>query len=266
MSHRPPERRGGFWGAFLPGAVLLSGLVACADAAPEGPPGTGVTEKPQVCATWEKPRVQAQSQCGLLQDFTPVNRYQGVFADVVEATEDAVVLINGSCTGTLIAASAGPVVITAGHCVGLGDRSVVAFNYEDAPDGDPLVTEGTVIEQALEPDYALIRLDTLPAVVPVALTVRPTERLAILQHPRGRPKAVAEGRFEAACDGRFYYSNLDTLVGSSGAGVLTQAGRLLGVHTDGDCDRLGRGTNQGWTTEALVEASSYLQDGDIAER
>ena len=84
-------------------------------------------------------------------------------------------------------------VLTAGHCVGLGDRPLLVFNFEDNPDGDPLITEGTVIEQALEPDYALIQLDVLPAVTPVLLTTQATERLAIIQHPRGRPKVIAEG-------------------------------------------------------------------------
>jgi hypothetical protein len=204
-------------------------------------------------------------QCGPTLDFTPINSYQGEFADVLDR-EDAVALINGSCTGTLIAASAGPVVLTAGHCVGLGDRALLVFNFEDNPDGDPLVTEGTVIEQSFEPDYALIELDALPAVTPVSLTTQATELLAIIQHPRGRPKVIAEGRYLDSCNQLVYYSDLDTLVGSSGAGVLNRQGYLLGIHTDGDCDEKGRGSNRGWTAEVLVEASPYLQSADIADR
>jgi V8-like Glu-specific endopeptidase len=63
-----------------------------------------------------------------------------------------------------------------------------------------------------------------------------------------------------------YYADLDTLGGSSGAGVLNRQGHLLGIHTDGDCEESGRGTNRGWTTEAIVEASQYLESADIVER
>jgi hypothetical protein len=142
----------------------------------------------------------------------------------------------------------------------------VSFNFEEAADGDPLITEGTVFEQSLEPDYALIRLDALPAVKPVLLTSRTSERLAIIQHPRGRPKVIAEGWFEDSCDSLVYYSDLDTLVGSSGAGVLNRQGHLLGIHTDGDCDENGHGTNRGWNAQLIVEASAYLTDADIADR
>jgi hypothetical protein len=158
-------------------------------------------------------------------------------------------------------------VLTAGHCVGLGDQSVVVFNFEDDPDGDPLITQGTVIEQSDAPDYALIQLDQLPeAVKPVLLTTQATERLAIIQHPRGHPKVIAEGGYLASCNQLVYYTDLDTLVGSSGAGVLNRQGHLVGVHTDGDCDEKGHGNNWGSTAEAIVEASEYLQSTDIADR
>src|SRR5262245_60487416 len=74
------------------------------------------------------------TQCGPTLDFTPINAYGGEIA-AVQDREDAVVLIGGGCTGTLIAATAGPVVLTAGHCLGLGGRALVAFNVEDDPDG-----------------------------------------------------------------------------------------------------------------------------------
>lgn len=243
-------------GPLLAATVSL-GAAACADTAPEDP---------EVC---EAPPQIAKAihgvQCGPTLDFTPINGYQGEIVGVQDR-EDAVVLINGTCTGTLIAAGAGPVVVTAGHCVGLGDRSVVAFNIEDEPDGDPLVTEGTVIEQSTEPDYALIQLDVLPAVTPTSLTIQPGDLLAIIQHPRGRPKVIAEGAFLDSCNGLIYYTDLDTLVGSSGAGVLNRQGHLVGVHTDGDCAADGSGANLGWTAAGIVEASPYLQSADIADR
>jgi hypothetical protein len=209
--------------------------------------------------------VTPHAQCGATLDFTPINAYAGEIG-AVEDREDAVVLVNGSCTGTLIAAAAGPVVITAGHCVGLADRSLIAFNVEEDPDGDPLVVNGDVIEQSLQPDYALILLDELPAVTPTLLTTRPSELLAVIQHPRGAPKVVAEGELLIECRGVISYADLDTLVGSSGAGVLTEAGHLLAVHTDGDCAKDGSGANTGWSAARIVEASAYLEATDLADR
>ncbi len=225
--------------------------------------GTSELRRPPVC-----PQARTEisySQCGASLDFTPINQYRGNLADA-QLREDAVVLVGGTCTGTLIAVAAGPVVITAGHCVGLGDRARLAFNVEAAPDGDPLVTDGTVIERADQPDYALIQLDQLPAAAPTPLTTQSTARLAIIQHPRGGPKVIAEGEFFAECHGQISYTDLDTLVGSSGAGVLNAQGFLYGVHNDGDCDTDGGGANTGWSAVSIVAASAYLQDGDLADR
>lgn len=248
------------WRPLLAGTVLLLGLGACGKPVPAdvlvcGHPKTHAVRSQQ-------DEVHAFAQCGPSLDFTPVNEYRGEFSDVLGA-EDAVALIDGRCTGTLIQASAGPVLLTAGHCVGLDDRVLAVFNFEDAPDGEELVVEGTVFERSDAPDYALIRLDVRPQATPVPLTAHATDALAVIQHPRGQRKVVAEGRRAAACDGLVYYAELDTLVSSSGAGVLTAQGHLLGVHTDGDCDRLGRGTNYGWTAEAVVAASPYLQPEDL---
>jgi hypothetical protein len=246
------------WAPILAGTVLL-GVVAC------GTPVPAALADPPVCENSQMLEVSSLWQCGPTLDFTPVNSYQGEFADVLDR-KNAVVLIDGRCTGTLIEASAGPVVLTAGHCVGLGDRALLFFNFEENADGERLLIEGSVIEQSFEPDYALIALDVLPAVTPVLLTSQASERLAIIQHPRGRPKVIAEGRFLDSCSQHVFYKDLDTLVGSSGAGVLNRQGHLLGVHTDGDCEEDGRGANSGWTAEAIVEASPYLESADIAER
>ncbi len=239
-------------------AITVSSVAAACEAS--------TPEDPVVCEEPAPARSSVRGlQCGPTLDFTPINSYQGEIAGIQDR-EDAVVLINGACTGTLIAAGAGPVVVTAGHCAALGDRPLVAFNVEDAPDGDPLVTEGTVIEQSNDPDYALIRLDTLPAVAPTLLATQPGDLLGIIQHPRGRPKVIAEGAFLDSCNRQLYYVDLDTLVGSSGAGVLNRAGHLLGIHTDGDCTTDGGGANRGWTAAAIVEASPYLSPADIADR
>lgn len=205
------------------------------------------------------------SQCGPTLDFIPIHEYDGDVTEVQDR-EDAVVLINGACTGTLIAATAGPVVITAGHCVGLKDRTLIAFNVEVEPDGDQLLTTGTVFEQSTDPDYALIQLDDLPMATPTLLTTQMTDLLVMIQHPRGVPKVIAEGRLFDTCNGLVYYADLDTLVGSSGAGVLNRQGHLLGIHSDGDCTEDGSGANRGTTAAAIVDASPYLVVADIGNR
>lgn len=248
---------------MLPRAVL--GVTALAGGLVPGLAACGEPPSREICGMVRTGTLPPRAQCGPTLDLTPINQYRGEITSVQDR-EDAVALIDGDCTGTLIAAQAGPVVLTAGHCVGLGDRALVAFNVEDEPDGDPLVTDGTVIEQSADPDYALLRLDALPAVAPTLLTTRTSDLLAIIQHPRGRPKVIAEGSFAGACDGLVYYTDLDTLVGSSGAGVLNRDGHLVGVHTDGDCAPDGSGSNRGALAASIVAASPYLQDADIADR
>ncbi|WAM29211.1 trypsin-like serine peptidase [Myxococcus sp. NMCA1] len=256
MARHPSDFRVTLWGSLLAGTVFL-GFTACG--------GRSEPTEPAVCEPPARPEVRAFTQCGPKLDFTPINSYVGEFSDVIQDREDAVVFIDGRCTGTLIKASAGPVVLTAGHCVNAGDIPLIVFNFEDNADGDPLITEGTVIEQSIEPDYALIQLDVIPDVTPIPLTAQATEQLVIIQHPRGRPKVIAEGRYLDSCNQLIFYRDLDTLVGSSGAGVLNRQGHLLGVHTDGDCEVNGRGSNRGVTAEAIVEASAYLQNDDITE-
>jgi hypothetical protein len=236
--------------------VCAAMIAACADDVPPGPPM--VCEPPPPAKQPLRPE-----QCGPTADYTPINSYVGELV-VVQEREDAVVMLDGTCTGTLIAAAAGPVVVSAGHCVRLGDRPLVVFNFEDSADGDQLITDGTVIEQSDTPDYSLTQLDVMPAVTPTPLGTQPSDRLAIIQHPRGRHKVVAEGSFLDSCNGRIYYVDLDTLVGSSGAGVLSREGYLVGIHTDGDCDTEGGGANRGWTAASIVEASAYLEEADLA--
>jgi Trypsin-like peptidase domain len=240
-------------------AVVVALATSCSATSPEEPVTCeSLPEAPQA--------LLFRPQCGPSLDLIPINRYGGTIAGVQER-EEAVVLINGSCTGTLIAAGEGPVVITAGHCVGLEDDALVAFNIEDEPDGERLATSGVVIERAEEPDYALIELDQLPdGVTPVSLTTSATDLLAIIQHPRGAPKVIGEGRFLDTCDAILIYSDLDTLVGSSGAGVLNQQGHFLGIHVGGDCAEDGSGSNRGWSAQSVVQASAHLRDDDIAER
>ncbi|HMG57382.1 MAG TPA: serine protease [Kofleriaceae bacterium] len=221
--------------------------------------------RPLICGATQLGALAPHAQCGPALELTPINQYQGPLA-WVQDREDAVVLIDGDCTGTLIAAQPRPVVLTAGHCVAVGDQALVAFNVEDSADGDPTVTGGTVFEQSTAPDYALLQLDRIPRVTPSQLSSRIGDDLAVIQHPRGGPKAIALGTLAGACNEQLYYTDLDTLVGSSGAGVLNDGGYVAGVHTDGDCGKDGSGFNRGWSAASIVAASAYLQDTDIADR
>ena len=58
------------------------------------------------CAAAPATKPVRSSQCGPTLELTPINSYHGEIA-AVQDREDAVVLVNG-CTGTLIAAQAGP--------------------------------------------------------------------------------------------------------------------------------------------------------------
>lgn len=196
-------------------------------------------------------------QCGPTLDFTEINAYRGDLPSL-EQREGAVVLVQGACSGTWIE---GPdeerFVLTAGHCVGPSQHVLIAFNHELCPDGLMGTREGRVVEHSEEPDYALIAIDAELDVVPTPLSTEITRALAIIQHPRGRTKVIAEGQFAEERDGMIHYVDLDTLVGGSGAGILNANGDLIGIHTDGDCDVDG-GTNYGWSIASIVEHSELL--------
>ena len=197
------------------------------------------------------------AQCGATLEFDAVNYYTGEFPNV-QTLEDSVVIVNGNCSGTLIdGGNAKALVLTAGHCVEAGDDAFVVFNHEVCADGDAGVWNGTVVERSSQPDYALIELDDHPDVRTTRLGRTPSVELAIIQHPLGQPKAIAEGLFFDESAGILRYIDLDTAVGSSGAGVLGTDGTLVAIHSQGECDEDG-GSNSGWTTEAIVSKSRLL--------
>ncbi len=230
--------------AILAAASAAVGLAAC------GSDATRSIDSASVI-------IQA-TQCGPTADFVPVNAYDGPM-DWVSDRENAVAFINGACTGTYFggAGSAEHLILTAGHCVGLGDEALVDFNFEDDPDGSEYVGTGTVVERADEPDYALIELFEDPVVRPAPLSVRSTEELAVIQYARGGPKVIATGVLAAESATEVRYADLDTLVGSSGAGVFNAGGRVIGVHSDGDCDEVG-GSNVGQSIAASADVSPLL--------
>lgn len=198
-------------------------------------------------------------QCGPTLDFTEINAYRGALPHL-EERENAVVLVQGACSGTWIESSEGErFVLTAGHCVRPSQHVLISFNHELCPDGLVGTREGQVVEHSAEPDYALIVIDAEIDfdVVPTPISTEITRALAIIQHPRGRTKVIAEGQFTEGRDGMIHYADLDTLVGGSGAGILNASGDLIGIHTGGDCSVDG-GTNYGWSIASIIEHSELL--------
>lgn len=82
--------------------------------------------------------------------------------------------------------------------------------------------------------------------------------LTVIQHPMGLPKKIAAGFAVQVALPLIRYSDVDTLGGSSGSGVLDQRGKLIAVHTTGGCDVDG-GANSGVTLNAIKEYSKFIK-------
>jgi len=118
-------------------------------------------------------------------------------------------------------------------------------------------------------DFAVLKLGRnkdgkLPSeVYPVAKVAKRAvvsgELLAILQHPQGEPKRVDAGKLFEEQDSYLYYSDIDTLGGSSGSGILDAKGEIIGVHTRGGCMASGEGANSGVSINAISQVSKLLQ-------
>src|SRR5262249_23135927 len=66
-------------------------------------------------------------------------------------------------------------------------------------------------------------------------TLTKASMLTIIQHPNGEPKKLAAGVHLSLGATSIDYTDVDTLYGSSGAGVLNQLGQVIAVHTQGGC-------------------------------
>lgn len=93
--------------------------------------------------------------------------------------------------------------------------------------------------------------------------------IMIIQHPNGDVKQVAIGSISDRRSPHLRYSNVDTDRGSSGAGVISPPGRqvsqdapgrLIGVHTDGGCDRSDENSryNRGVMLSTIATESKYI--------
>lgn len=82
--------------------------------------------------------------------------------------------------------------------------------------------------------------------------------LTIIQHPNGVPKRIGAGRQLRISGNSVFYSQIDTLGGSSGAGVLDQTGKVIGIHTNGGCTETG-GENSGVILRAVAQVSDVVR-------
>ena len=81
--------------------------------------------------------------------------------------------------------------------------------------------------------------------------------LCLIQHPSGHPKRVEAGPMLHNKGGQIAYDSLDTEGGSSGAVILSPAGEIVGVHTNGGCSAFS-GFNFGVAIGVIRAASSII--------
>lgn len=97
-----------------------------------------------------------------------------------------------------------------------------------------------------------------------ALTRKPVggEKIAMIQHPQGRPKKIEAGKVLQVGTSWVFYNDVDTMSGSSGAGIRDSSGQVIGVHTNGGCRTYGgSGTsdaNRGVPNAAIAAVSKIL--------
>ena len=196
----------------------------------------------------------------------------------------------GWCTGTLIADD---LFLTAGHCLDsansgawrlphekggvalrpaeLAREFTVQFRHENQAMPDAASRENSADVVRLEEyrnagvDYAILRLSGHPGLQNGVARISPTDSrpglpIAILQHPAALPMKVGAGSVARVLGPKISYDSIDTLGGSSGAGILDAVtGKLVGMHTNGGCTGSDVGENFGVTIRALTAASPMLQ-------
>ena len=169
------------------------------------------------------------------------------------------------CSGTLIDRN---LFLTASHCVGINTVGhFVAFNYQQVGGSSELRPQqhyavAEIVEDGNEGlDYAILRLDGAPGDSFGFTRFRPhhTDGLAIIQHPEGGPKQVDAGHMGSVTTDLLQYGDIDTLGGSSGSGILSPDGFLVGVHTYGGCDSPQLNTNAGYRMQRIYGSSPTLR-------
>ncbi|HYQ04926.1 MAG TPA: serine protease [Polyangiaceae bacterium] len=197
----------------------------------------------------------------------------------------------GWCTGTLIDDD---LFLTAGHCLDNQDTPrlrlprekggipleppemarefTVEFRFEtpalpDATDYGSRVNVLRLEEYSRsDPDYAIMRLADRPGFHNGVARISPSDSMpglpiALLQHPKAETMKVGSGPVARLLGPKITYDTIDTLDGSSGAGILDAVtGKLVGIHTNGGCTKDGDGENYGVTIGALTAVSQLIVD------
>ncbi len=259
-------------------ALLALGLVACV-ASPPSETDVGRTESAVVYGRDDRTEVYAHPDARLRRlaeeavamqvpstrvDLSapggvrfPGTESLGDAADLCEGERFREQPVIGLCTGTLIDRQH---VLTAGHCLEVpgacstlswvfGVRYARRGELVPVPHWDVYGCDRVVVQRNVGvEDYAVVRLDRPvvgrePAPVSAALP-RLGASVAMVGHPQGVPMKVDSGGRVTALDaaGRSFSATLDAFRGSSGSGVFTRDGTLVGVLESGMADYVRDGT------------------------
>uniref|UniRef100_A0A0G4I8A5 PDEase domain-containing protein n=1 Tax=Chromera velia CCMP2878 TaxID=1169474 RepID=A0A0G4I8A5_9ALVE len=152
-------------------------------------------------------------------------------------------------------------------------RMHVNMNYQTNMSGNPTTVDEFPVMALVEhrhgsPDYAILRLGnnaggkstgSVWGVTEVTLSAaRVDEMLCIIQHPAGRRKEIKAGPLTGITDIQLRYTSIDTMGGTSGAGILNKQGHIVGVYTHGGCTAT-TGFNVGVCIDAICAHSPALQ-------
>ena len=198
------------------------------------------------------------------------------------------------CTGALISHN---LFITAGHCFDQNPVSWVVpringtndpissediasalhvnFNYQIDPSGNLRTEVEFEIEELVEYrlgglDIAIVRLAGHPGSLFGIGEMAPTDpvvndMMAIIGHPAGVPKRIEAGPVSSFENERIRYNSIDTLGGNSGSAIWHEKTRkIVGIHTNGGCNRDGSGSNYGVRVERVRAESPTVRRLDHA--
>jgi V8-like Glu-specific endopeptidase len=195
------------------------------------------------------------------------------------------------CSGTLITEN---LFLTAGHCFDSVPRSPnnwqlplvngtntvipsseivtnmhVNFNYQVDANGTPRPEQRVAIAELVEHrlgqlDFAVIRLVGAPAqqfgsTVVADEDSQLQDMVCIIGHPAGQRKRIEAGPVTGLVNTQIRYNDIDTLGGNSGSAILSPAGEVVGVHTNGGCTT-GGGFNFGVRISSIINASPTIRD------
>jgi hypothetical protein len=244
------------WFPILGLGLLSAGCGASADAESESVDGIG----------------QA-TQCGSTQDFQNVEQYNGnlgVTRDFVDDHQAPVgMLLPIGCSGTMISNNQ---FITAGHC-NIAVGNTVRFNNQVDAAGNPRPTTDYTVDSVVENklgglDYSIATLRSNPTLGDAGVAFgwarvgkkdpASGDTLAIIGHPAVMPKMIEAGTKFGFSGSSITYSDIDTLGGNSGSGILSaKLDAFVGVHTNGGCTTTG-GSNSGVRLSSLLANSTTV--------